>query len=58
MIVTSPCRSVYRTSETQVTDLIPAQPIFFPRTDYSCDSIHSSITTVLCFDDGPVGKLP
>ena len=35
------------------------QPILFPRTDDShCDKIHSSRTTVHCFDDGNVGKQP
>ena len=34
-----------------------AWPIFFLRTDDShCDRIHSSLTTVHCFDNGYVGK--
>ena len=34
-----------------------ARPIFFPRIDDShCDRIHSSFTTVRCFDNGYVGK--
>ena len=33
--------------------------IFFPSTDDShCDRIHSSLTTVECFDNGHVGKRP
>ena len=37
----------------------PARPIFFPRIDDShCDRIHSSLTTVRCFDNGYLGKLP
>ena len=32
---------------------------FFPRIDDShCDRIHSSLTTVRCFDNGYVGKQP
>ena len=37
----------------------PAQPIFFPKIDDSyCDRIHSSLTTVHCFEDGYVRKQP
>ena len=37
----------------------PARPIFFSGIDDShCDRIHSSLTTVHCFDDGYVGKQP
>ena len=37
----------------------PAQPILFPRIDDNhCDRIHSSFTTVHCFDNGHVGKHP
>ena len=36
-----------------------ARPIFFPRIDDShCDRIHSSLTTVRCFNNGYVGKQP
>ena len=34
-------------------------PIFFSKIDDShCDRIHSSLTTVHCFDDGYMGKQP
>ena len=37
----------------------PARPIFFLRIDDSqCDKIHTSLTTIICFDDGCVGKEP
>ena len=37
----------------------PARPIFFPRMDDShCDMIHSSLTAILCFGNGYVGKQP
>ena len=37
----------------------PARPIFYPRIDGShCDSIHSFLTAVCCFDNGYVGKQP
>ena len=37
----------------------PAWPILFPRIDDShCNRIHSSLTTVHCFDNGYVGKQP
>ena len=37
----------------------PARPIFFPRIDDSqCDSIHTSLTSVRCFNNGYVGKQP
>ena len=37
----------------------PARPLFFLRIDDShCDRIHSSLTTIHCFDNGYVGKQP
>ena len=37
----------------------PARPIFFPRVDDShCHRIHSSLTSVQCFEDGYVWKQP
>ena len=38
---------------------LSAWPIFFPRIDDShCNRIHSSLTTVHCFNNGYVGKQP
>ena len=35
----------------------PARPKFFPRIDNShCETIHSCLTPVCCFDNGYVGK--
>ena len=48
---------VLRTCELEVDGSIPAWPIFFPRIDDShCDRIHSSLTSVHCFDNGYVGN--
>ena len=49
-----------RTWEQGFAGSIPGRgPIFFPTIDYShCDRIHSSLTAVLCFDNGYVGKHP
>ena len=48
-----------RTREQDVADSNPARLIFFSKIDDShCDSIHSCLTAVRCFDNDYVGKQP
>ena len=48
-----------RTEDRRSLVRSPARPILFPRIDDShCDRIHSSLTTVSCFDNDYVRKQP
>ena len=59
VLLVEPHSSVSSVPDLRTGGLSQARPIFFLRIDDShCDRIHSSLTSVNCFDNGCVRKQP